>query len=174
MTVQLVSSAERRSTLQVPRDVTEEQLAPLFEQCGEVLHLNILRTQKGQSSGKYTDWDTSLQLLPPQNSAALRQLTICFAAPGCAFVQFRKWAEAEAAIDLHNAKTALPGAEVPLVVKFADARKKDGFANGMKRGILADPWADKRQLGGGIPDAFLQVGHIIMQDSKSSLVLLCV
>lgn len=37
--------------LQVPRDITEEQLAPLFDQCGEVLHLNILRTQKGQSSG---------------------------------------------------------------------------------------------------------------------------
>lgn len=36
---------------QVPRDITEEQLAPLFEECGEVLHLNILRTQKGQSSG---------------------------------------------------------------------------------------------------------------------------
>ena len=77
---------------------------------------------------------------------------------GCAFVQFRKWAEAEAAIDMHNAKTVLPGAEVPLVVKFADARKKDGFANGIKRGILPDPWQDsKRQLGGGMPDAFLQV-----------------
>ena len=72
-------------------------------------------------------------------------------------MQFRKWAEAEAAIDMHNAKTVLTGAEVPLVVKFADARKKDGFLNGMKRGILADPWADKRQLGGGVPDAFLQV-----------------
>lgn len=81
---------------------------------------------------------------------------LCFA--GCAFVQFRKWAEAEAAIDMHNAKTVLPGAEVPLVVKFADARKKDGFANGIKRGILPDPWQDnKRQLGGGMPDAFLQV-----------------
>ncbi|KAL0037421.1 hypothetical protein WJX79_007127 [Trebouxia sp. C0005] len=111
---------------QVPRDITEEQLAPLFEECGEVLHLNILRTQKGQSSG-------------------------------CAFVQFRKWAEAESAIDRHNAKTVLPGAEVPLVVKFADARKKDGFANGIKRGILPDPWQDsKRQLAGGMPDAFLQ------------------
>ena len=59
---------------------------------------------------------------------------------------------------MHNAKTVLPGAEVPLVVKFADARKKDGFANGIKRGILPDPWQDnKRQLGGGMPDAFLQV-----------------
>lgn len=58
---------------------------------------------------------------------------------------------------MHNAKTVLPGAEVPLVVKFADARKKDGFANGLKRGLLADPWADKRQLGGGVPEAFLQV-----------------
>ena len=79
-------------------------------------------------------------------------------ATGCAFVQFRKWAEAEAAIDMHNAKTVLPGAEVRLVVKFADARKKDGFVNSMKRGILVDPWGDsKRQLGGAMPDAFLQV-----------------
>lgn len=123
---------------QVPRDITEEQLAPLFEECGEVLHLNILRTQKGQSSG-------------------------------CAFVQFRKWAEAESAIDRHNAKTVLPGAEVPLVVKFADARKKDGFANGIKRGILPDPWQDsKRQLAGGMPDAFLQ-GQMGMEGLASVL-----
>lgn len=98
-----------------------------------------------------------LQLLHQTSQPFPVQLTNWFAALGCAFVQFRKWAEAEAAIDMHNAKTVLPGAEVPLVVKFADARKKDGFANGMKRGILADPWADKRQLGGGVPDAFLQV-----------------
>ena len=81
-------------------------------------------------------------------------------ATGCAFVQFRKWAEAESAIDRHNAKTVLPGAEVPLVVKFADARKKDGFANGIKRGILPDPWQDSKRLGGGMPDAFLQVGAL--------------
>lgn len=87
----------------------------------------------------------------PQGASAI------LAATGCAFVQFRKWAEAEAAIDMHNAKTVLQGAEVPLVVKFADARKKDGFVHGLKRGLLADPWADKRQLGGGIPEAFLQV-----------------
>ena len=47
---------------------------------------------------------------------------------------------------------------MPLVVKFADARKKDSFANGLKRGILPDPWQDgKRQLGGGMADGFLQV-----------------
>lgn len=88
---------------------------------------------------------------------------------GCAFVQFRKWAEAEAAIDMHNAKTVLPGAEVPLVVKFADARKKDGFANGIKRGILPDPWQDsKRQLGGGMQDAFLQVCACCLDCSSCS------
>lgn len=44
---------------------------------------------------------------------------------GCAFVQFRTWAQAEAAIDMHNANTRLGNAEVPLVVKFADAKRRD-------------------------------------------------
>ena len=44
---------------------------------------------------------------------------------GCGFVQFRKWAQAEAALEAHNGKTKLGASEVPLVVKFADAKRKD-------------------------------------------------
>ena len=43
-------------------------------------------------------------------------------------MQYSKWAEAEDAIDAHNGKTRLPGADVPMVVKFADAKKRDNAA----------------------------------------------
>ena len=46
-------------------------------------------------------------------------------AAGCAFVQFAKWSQAEAAMEAHNSKTRLGTSEVPLVVKFADAKRKD-------------------------------------------------
>lgn len=36
---------------QVPRDVTEDMLRPFFEPYGEIEHINILRTQRGQSAG---------------------------------------------------------------------------------------------------------------------------
>lgn len=61
--------------LQVPRDITEEQLSPLFDQCGEVLHLNILRTQKGQSSGA-TSNNVSCHLSVP--FFACVQVSACF------------------------------------------------------------------------------------------------
>ena len=44
---------------------------------------------------------------------------------GCAFVQFNRWSEAEDAIEAHNGKTRLPGSDVPVVVKFADAKRRD-------------------------------------------------
>jgi len=37
--------------VQVPRDITEEQLRPLFEPYGDIEHINILRTHRGQSAG---------------------------------------------------------------------------------------------------------------------------
>lgn len=39
------------TSLQVPRDVTEETLRPLFEPWGDIEHINILRTHRGQSAG---------------------------------------------------------------------------------------------------------------------------
>ena len=40
-------------------------------------------------------------------------------------MQFAKWSQAEAAMEAHNSKTRLGTSEVPLVVKFADAKRKD-------------------------------------------------
>ncbi|PRW59813.1 CUGBP Elav-like family member 2 isoform X2 [Chlorella sorokiniana] len=55
---------------------------------------------------------------------------------GCAFVQFSSWASCEAAIESLHDKSTMPGAEHPLVVKFADAKKSDtqGLL-GPKRGL---------------------------------------
>jgi len=44
---------------------------------------------------------------------------------GCAFVKFKKWSEAEAAMDALHGRYTLPDAKNPLVVKFADAKNKD-------------------------------------------------
>lgn len=40
-------------------------------------------------------------------------------------VQFSSWASCEAAIEALHDKSTMPGAEHPLVVKFADAKKSD-------------------------------------------------
>ena len=40
--------------MQVPRDVSEDMLRPFFEPYGEIEHINILRTQRGQSAGMTT------------------------------------------------------------------------------------------------------------------------
>lgn len=81
---------------QVPKDATERDLRPLFEPFGEIVSLNVLRTQRGQGPSA-----------------------------GCAFVEFRKWAQAERAMEAHNGVTRLPGSEMPLVVKFADAKRPE-------------------------------------------------
>ena len=44
--------ADSFTSVQVPRDVTEEQLRPLFEPYGDIEHINILRTHRGQSAGE--------------------------------------------------------------------------------------------------------------------------
>lgn len=40
-------------------------------------------------------------------------------------MQYSSWAACEAAIEALHDKTTMPGAEHPLVVKFADAKKSD-------------------------------------------------
>jgi hypothetical protein len=40
-------------------------------------------------------------------------------------VEFRKWAQAERTMEAHNGVTRLPGSEMPLVVKFADAKRPE-------------------------------------------------
>jgi CUG-BP- and ETR3-like factor len=47
---------------------------------------------------------------------------------GCAFVQFARWAACEAAIAALHEQHLMAGAEHPLVVKFADAKRSDAGA----------------------------------------------
>jgi len=53
----------------------------------------------------------------------LKFTSVAFA--GCGFVQFAKWVQAEMAMEAHNGKTRLGSSEVPLVVKFADAKRRE-------------------------------------------------
>ena len=63
---------------------------------------------------------------------------------GCGFIEFATWTACEKAIDTHNGTTTMPGSRMPLVVKFADARKPvqvpGGAAHitGLKRGSVGD------------------------------------
>lgn len=90
---------------QVPKDATEGDLRPLFEPFGEIVGINVLRTQRGQGPSA-----------------------------GCAFVEYRKWSQAECAMETHNGVTKLAGSEMPLVVKFADAKRGEQ-SNGSSSGI---------------------------------------
>lgn len=65
---------------------------------------------------------------PVESLAVLR--TARGASAGCAFVRYATWAAAEAAIDALAGRVALPGADAPLVLKFADARRRDGITVG--------------------------------------------
>ena len=60
---------------------------------------------------------------PIESISILR--TLRGASAGCAFVQYASWAGAEAAMEAHAGRTRLPGADAPLVVKFADARRRE-------------------------------------------------
>ena len=44
----VTSPQERSHAMQVPKHVTEVDLRPLFEPYGEIMCLNVLRTQRGQ------------------------------------------------------------------------------------------------------------------------------
>mmetsp|Transcript_16571 Transcript_16571/g.49593 ORF Transcript_16571/g.49593 Transcript_16571/m.49593 type:complete len:713 (+) Transcript_16571:175-2313(+) len=115
---------------QVPKDASEGDLRPLFEMFGEIVCLNVLRTQRGQGPSA-----------------------------GCAFVEYRKWAQAERAMEAHNGITKLPGSDMPLVVKFADAKRPEmgggGFMGaggpmGGPRGSGWSPHAGQGAFGSGI------------------------
>ena len=57
-------------------------------------------------------------------------------------MKYNKWSEAEAAMEVLHGHQEIPGAKNPLVVKFADAKNKDGTDSqvGAKRPINEDPW----------------------------------
>ena len=66
--------------------------------------------------GRYGDVE-SISILEPKGQQA-----------GSAFVQFKKWAACEAAIDQLNEQYVMSGSDHPLILKFADARRADTLA----------------------------------------------
>lgn len=59
---------------------------------------------------------------------------------GYAFVQYEKWAACEAAIEALDGKHIMPGSDIPVVVKFADAKRHDAndASNGSHSTALTD------------------------------------
>lgn len=84
-------------------------------------------------------------------------------AAGCAFVEFRKWAQSERAMEAHNGVTRLPGSEMPLVVKFADAKRPEAQYQGghMQHGGGRQNWAGMQH--GLHPGAFQGLGQVLIR-----------
>ncbi|KAG8001393.1 CUGBP Elav-like family member 3-A [Nibea albiflora] len=122
---------------QIPRNLEEKDLKPLFEEFGKIYELTVL---KDRFTGMHKE-DRKLfvgMLGKQQSEDDVRRLFETFgqieectvlrgpdgASKGCAFVKFSSHAEAQAAINsLHGGQT-MPGASSSLVVKFADTDKE--------------------------------------------------
>lgn len=132
--IRMATLAPTQTTLcypQVPVSAGEAELRTLFAPCGTVSSINMLK-RPGEASHK-----------------------------GCGFVEFATWAACEKAIDAHNGVTTMAGSRMPLVVKFADARRPPPTGpvpiTGLKRGSVGDAhW----QGGGKRPS--LQVGSLFV------------
>ncbi|KAI7796103.1 putative CUGBP Elav-like family member 4 [Triplophysa rosa] len=79
---------------QIPRNLDEKDLRPLFEEFGKIYELTVL---KDRFTGMHK---------------------------GCAFVKYSTHAEAQAAISALHGSQTMPGASSSLVVKFADTDKE--------------------------------------------------
>ena len=75
-----------------------------------------------------------------RKTTAMIVLEVFTCSAGCGFVQFRKWSQAESALEAHNGKTRLAGSEVPLVVKFAYAKRKDQALQHLGLGLRDAAW----------------------------------
>lgn len=81
---------------QVPTELGEQDLVPVFAPYGTIEKVTLVRGPEGKSRG-------------------------------CAMVQFKRWAEAEAAMDAVNGSSPLEGGKGrPLVVHFANPRRALG------------------------------------------------
>uniref|UniRef100_A0A667XKZ8 CUGBP Elav-like family member 3 n=1 Tax=Myripristis murdjan TaxID=586833 RepID=A0A667XKZ8_9TELE len=138
---------------QIPRNLEEKDLKPIFEQFGKIYELTVIKDKyTGMHKEdvtitfkeKKTDFCMKLfvgMLGKQQSDDDVRRLFEPFGSidectvlrgpdgtsKGCAFVKFQGHAEAQAAINsLHGSRT-LPGASSSLVVKFADTEKERGL-----------------------------------------------